>query len=122
MFCAMPASSNFQQAIQDAQRGALIGPNVVNKALPYVGGGMVLTAVGVSGGLAVITSNPSGYMPLFVMALIGNLILFFVAQNVALKANNSTALPLLTAYSLLTGFTLSGIVALAIGTAGIWTR
>jgi FtsH-binding integral membrane protein len=119
MFCAMPASSNFQQAIQEAQRGALVGPNVVNKALPYVGGGMVLTAVGVSGGLAVITSNPSGYMPLFVMALIGNLILFFVAQNVALKANNSTALPLLTAYSLLTGFTLSGIVALAIGTAGI---
>ena len=58
-------------------------------------------------------------MPLFWVALIGNFILFFVAQNVALKGNNSTALPLLTAYSLLTGFTLSGIVALAIGTAGI---
>jgi len=89
------------------------------KLLPYVGGGMVLTAGGVMGGLALMASNPAGFMPLFWVALIGNFILFFVAQNVALKANNSTALPLLTAYSLLTGFTLSGIVALAIGTAGI---
>jgi uncharacterized protein len=119
MFCAMPASSNFQQAIQDAQRGALVGPNVVNRALPYVGGGMVLTAVGVTGGLALLSSNPAGFMPLFWVALIGNFILFFVAQNVALKGNNSAALPLLTAYSLITGFTLSGIVLQAIGTAGI---
>jgi uncharacterized protein len=115
----MPASSNFQEAIREAQYGALVGPNVVNKALPYVGGGMVLTAGGVMGGLALMASNPGGFMPLFWVALIGNFILFFVAQNVALKGNNSTALPLLTAYSLLTGFTLSGIVALAIGTAGI---
>ena len=64
-------------------------------------------------------SNPTGFMPLFWVALIGNFVLFFVAQNVALKGNNSTALPLLTAYSLLTGFTLSGLVAMAIGTAGI---
>ena len=48
----MPASSNFQQAIREAQSSALVGPNVVNKALPYVGGGMVLTAVGVLGGLS----------------------------------------------------------------------
>ena len=34
----MPASSNFQQAIREAQSGSLVGPNVVNKALPYVGG------------------------------------------------------------------------------------
>jgi FtsH-binding integral membrane protein len=115
----MPASSNFQEAIRQAQAGALVGPNVVNKALPYVGGGMVLTAAGVVGGLALIGSNPAGFMPLFWVALIGNFILFFVAQNVAMKANNATALPLLTAYSLITGFTLSGIVALAIGTAGI---
>jgi len=115
----MPASSNFQEAIREAQYGALVGPNVVNKALPYVGGGMVLTAGGVIGGLALMASNPAGFMPLFWVALIGNFVLFFVAQNVALKGNNSTALPLLTAYSLLTGFTLSGIVALAIGTAGI---
>ena len=115
----MPASSNFQEAIREAQSSALVGPNVVNKALPYVGGGMVLTAGGVMGGLALLASNPSGFMPLFWVALIGNFILFFVAQNVALKGNNSTALPLMAAYSLITGFTLSGIVALAIGTAGI---
>lgn len=115
----MPASSNFQEAIREAQSSALVGPNVVNKALPYVGGGMVLTAGGVLGGLALLGSNPGGFMPLFWVALIGNFILFFVAQNAALKGNNGTALPILTAYSLLTGFTLSGIVAMAIGTAGI---
>ncbi|MCP9833649.1 MULTISPECIES: Bax inhibitor-1 family protein [unclassified Cyanobium] len=113
----MPARSNFQEAIREAQSGALIGPNVVNKALPYVGGGMVLTAVGVVGGLSMI-GNPI-FMPLFWVSLIGNFILFFVAQNAAMKGNNGTALPILTAYSLITGFTLSGIVAMAIGTAGI---
>jgi FtsH-binding integral membrane protein len=56
---------------------------------------------------------------LFLVALVGNLILFFVSQNVALKGNNGTALPLLATYSLLTGFTLSGLVAVAIGTVGI---
>ena len=115
----MPASSNFQQAIREAQNGALVGPNVVNKALPYVGGGMVLTAGGVTGGLALMASNPPLFMPIFWVALIGNFILFFVAQNAAMKGNNATALPILTLYSLLTGFTLSGIVAMAIGTAGI---
>jgi hypothetical protein len=115
----MPASSNFQQAIQEAQSGALVGPNVVNKALPFVGGGMVLTAAGVIGGISLLASNPALFQPLFWVALIGNLILFFVAQNVAMKADNSTALPLLATYSLITGFTLSGIVALAIGVAGI---
>ncbi len=115
----MPASSNFQQAIREAQTSALVGPNVVNKALPYVGGGMVLTAGGVAGGLALLATSPTLFQPLFWVALIGNFILFFVAQNVALKGNSGTALPLLTLYSLLTGFTLSGIVALAIGTAGI---
>ncbi len=113
----MPASSNFQQAIREAQSSALVGPNVVNKALPYVGGGMVLTAGGVVGGLSMI-GTPL-FMPLFWVALIGNFILFFVAQNVAMKGNNSTALPILAIYSLITGFTLSGIVAMAIGTAGI---
>jgi FtsH-binding integral membrane protein len=113
----MPARSNFQEAIREAQSGALIGPNVVNKALPYVGGGMVLTAAGVVGGLAMI-GNPI-FMPLFWVALIGNFILFFVAQNAAMNGNNGTALPILATYSLITGFTLSGIVAMAIGTAGI---
>ena len=106
----MPANSDFQQAIQAAQRSQIVGPNVLRKALPVLGGGMVLTAGGVLGGMALLASSPQLFMPLFFVALIGNFILFFVAQNVALKGNNSTALPLLTTYSLLTGFTLSGIV------------
>ena len=113
----MPASSNFRDVIRDAQSSALVGPNVVNKALPYVGGGMVLTSIGTLGGLSLIATPI--FMPLFWVALIGNLVLFFVAQNVALKGNNATALPLLGIYSLITGFTLSGLVAMAIGTAGI---
>lgn len=115
----MPASSDFQQAIREAQGGGLVGPNVVNKALPYVGGGMVLTAAGVLGGISLMASSPALFMPLFWVALIGNLILFFVAQNVANKGDSATALPLLTAYSLITGFTLSGIVSYALNTAGI---
>ena len=74
----MPASSNFQQAIREAQSGAIVGPNVVNKALPYVGGGMVLTSLGVIGGLSLQVTNPALFMPLFWVALIGNFILFFV--------------------------------------------
>ncbi|MEB3156678.1 MAG: Bax inhibitor-1 family protein [Cyanobacteriota bacterium] len=114
----MPANSDFQQAIQAAQRSALVGPNVLRKALPVVGGGMVLTAAGVMGGMALLASRPALFMPLFFVALIGNFILFFVAQNVAMKGNNSTALPLLTTYSLLTGFTLSGLVVQAQQVAG----
>ena len=86
-FCVlvdMPASSNFQEAIRDAQSSALVGPNVVNKALPYVGGGMALTSIGVIGGLSVMATPM--FMPLFWAAVIGNLILFFVAQNVASRA------------------------------------
>ena len=33
----MPASSNFNQAIREAQTSSIVGPNVVQKALPYVG-------------------------------------------------------------------------------------
>ena len=113
----MPAQSNFQDAIREAKASALVGPNVVNKALPFVGGGMVLTAVGTFGGLSMVGSP--AFMPLFWIALIGNLVLFFVAQSVASRGNNSTALPLLALYSLITGFTLSGLVALALSTAGI---
>ena len=113
----MPASSNFQEAIREAQSSALVGPNVVNKALPYVGGGMVLTSIGVIGGLSMMATPL--FMPLFWVAVIGNLVLFFVAQNVALKGNNATALPLLSVYSLITGFTLSGLVAFAGAVAGI---
>ena len=113
----MPAQSNFQDAIREAQASALVGPNVVNKALPFVGGGMILTAVGTFGGLSMVGSP--AFMPLFWLALIGNLVLFFVAQGVAARGNNTTALPLLALYSLLTGFTLSGLVALALSAAGI---
>ncbi len=115
----MPASSNFQQAIREAQSGAIVGPNVVNKALPYVGGGMVLTALGVLSGISLLATNPSLFQPLAIVAFIAELVLFFMATSAANNANNSKALPLLTGFSLLTGFTLSGIVAIAIGTVGI---
>ena len=58
-------------------------------------------------------------MPTFFVALIAELVLFFVARNVAEKGNNSTALPLLALYSLLSGYTLSGIVYVALGTQGV---
>ena len=112
----MPASSNFQQAIREAQTRAIVGPNVVNKALPYVGGGMVLTSFGVLGGLSIIRTPI--FTPLFILAIIGQLVLFFVAQSAANNANNTKALPLLATYSLLTGFTLSGIVDFATNAIG----
>ena len=113
----MPASSNFQQAIREAQSRSIVGPNVVNKALPYVGGGMVLTSVGVLGGLSIM--NSPIFNPLFFIAIIGQLVLFFIAQSAANNANNSKALPLLATYSLLTGFTLSGIIAYAALSIGL---
>jgi len=115
----MPASSNFNQAIREAQSSSIVGPNVVQKALPYVGGGMVLTSLGVLAGVSLIATNPGLFQPLSIVALIAELILFFIATSAANNANNAKALPLLTGFSLLTGFTLSGIVALAIGTIGI---
>ena len=115
----MPASSNFQQAIREAQSSALVGPNVVNKALPYVGGGMVLTAAGVLGGMGTMASiGYSAFNGLSMVAIIPWFILFFVAQNAANKANNGTALPLMATFSLLTGFTLTGLVVQAIAVAG----
>ena len=121
----MPASSNFQNAIREAQSSALVGPNVVNKALPYVGGGMVLTALGVLGGLSMQPMPSLGqagsplFFPLFIAAFIGEIVLFFMASSAANNANNAKALPLLSAFSLLTGFTLSGIVGLAYQVAGM---
>ncbi|MFM7314625.1 MAG: Bax inhibitor-1 family protein, partial [Cyanobium sp.] len=70
-------------------------------------------------GMSMIAARSPMFMPLFWVALIGNFILFFVAQNVAMKGNNGTALPLLTAYSLITGFTLSGLVSYATAVAGV---
>ena len=113
----MPASSNFQQAIREAQTRAIVGPNVLQKALPYVGGGMALTSFGALGGLT-LSQSPI-YGPLFIVAIIAQLVLFFVASNAANNANNTKALPLLATYSLLTGFTLSGIIAYAAITIGV---
>ncbi|WP_013322550.1 Bax inhibitor-1/YccA family protein [Gloeothece verrucosa] len=115
----MSSTSNFRQAIQDLKGQSLIGPNVIANALPYLGGGLILTAVGTYGGLGVIRSHPELFMPTFFAAIVAELVLFFVAQNVAEKGNNSTALPLLALYSLLSGYTLSGLVYVALGTSGV---
>ncbi len=115
----MSNTSNFREAVNQAKNQALIGPNVIKFALPYVGAGLVLTAVGTYGGLYVRANNPGLFFPTFIAAFVLELILFFVAQNVAEKGNNQVALPLLAAYSLLSGYTLSGIVAVAMGTRGV---
>lgn len=115
----MSNTSNFREAIRQAQSQALVGPNVISNALPFLGGGLILTAVGTYGGLQVLGSNPGLFFPTFWVAIVLELVLFFVARGVAEKANNSVALPLLATYSLLSGYTLSGIVALALGTQGV---
>lgn len=115
----MSNTSNFREAMRQANGQPLVGPNVIANALPYVGGGLVLTAVGTYGGLQVLQNNPAIFMPTFWGALIVELILFFVARGVAEKGNNSIALPLLATYSLLSGYTLTGLVALALSTPGV---
>ena len=115
----MSNTSNFRQAMKEVQGQALIGPNVITKALPFLGGGLVLTAVGTYGGLGMIQNNPALAMPTFIGAMIASLILFFVARGIAENANNTLALPLLALYSLLTGYTLSGSVYVALGTQGV---
>ena len=97
----------------------LVGPNVIANALPYLGGGLVLTAVGVYGGLGVISSNPGIFMPTFVVALIAEIVLFFVVRSVAENGNNTVALPLLALYSLLSGYTLTTLILVALGTSGV---
>lgn len=115
----MSNTSNFRAAIRQAQGSALVGPNVISNALPYLGGGLILTALGIYGGLVVINNRPELFMPTFIGAMIVELILFFVARNVAEKGNNSTALPLLATYSLLSGYTLSGLVHVALSAQGV---
>ncbi len=115
----MATTSNFRNAIKKAQNQALVGPNVISNALPYLGGGLVLTAVGVYGGLGVIASNPGIFMTTFFVAMIAELVLFFVVRGIAERADNGTAMPLLAVYSLLSGYTLSGIVFVALGTMGV---
>jgi len=115
----MSNTSNFREAIRDARTQALIGPNVIANALPYVGGGLVLTALGTYGGLGVIRTNPQIFFPTFIGAVILELILFFVARNVAEQGKKAIALPLLATYSLLSGYTLSGLVFVALRTQGV---
>jgi FtsH-binding integral membrane protein len=115
----MSNTSNFRKAFNQAQSSAIIGSNVIANALPYVGGGLVLTALGAYGGLGIIHSHPGLFLPTFIGAIALELILFFVAQNVAEKGNNSLALPLLGIYSLLSGYTLSGLVFIALRTQGV---
>lgn len=115
----MSNTSNFRQAMRQAQGHALVGPNVIANALPFLGGGLILTALGTYGGLQVIQTNPALFMPTFIGAIIAELVLFFVARNIAEKGNNSVALPLLATYSLLSGYTLSGIVFTALRTNGV---
>lgn len=115
----MSNSSNFRQAMAQAKGKALVGPEVIANALPYLGGGLVLTALGTYGGLGVINSRPDLFMPTFWVAMIAEIALFFVARGIAEKGDNNTALPLLAVYSLLSGYTLSGLVFVALGTAGV---
>ncbi len=115
----MSSTSNFRQAMREVKGQALIGPNVIANALPYLGGGLVLTAVGIYGGLGVIQSNPELFFPSFWVALIAEIIIFFVVRNVAEKGNNSLALPLLALYSLLSGYTLTALILTALGTSGV---
>ncbi|MGB8698248.1 MAG: Bax inhibitor-1 family protein [Thermosynechococcaceae cyanobacterium] len=115
----MSNTSNFREAIRQAQSHALVGPNVIQNALPFVGGGLVLTAVGAWGGLGVLQQNPSLFMPTFIVAIIAELALFFVAQGVAARGNNKVALPLLATYSLLSGYTLAMLLNLALRTQGV---
>lgn len=115
----MSNTTKFRQAIREARSGDLVGPNVIANALPFVGAGLVLTALGTYGGLGVINANPGLFMPTFWVALVVELVLYFVAINVAEKGNNGVALPVLALYSLLSGYTLSGLIFLALRTSGV---
>ena len=115
----MSNTSNFRQAIRDAQGQSLVGPNVIANALPYVGGGLVLTALGTFGGFRILGTQPQLFMQTLIVAVIAELALFFVARSVAMKGNNAVALPLLATYSLLSGYTLSGLVYTALQTNGV---
>lgn len=115
----MSSTSNFREAIREAKQQALVGPNVIRNALPFVGGGLVLTAVGSWGGLGVIQNAPGLFMPTFIAAIIAQLVLFFVAQGIAAQGKNGVALPMLATYSLLSGYTLAGLLFVALQTQGV---
>jgi uncharacterized protein len=112
-------TSNFREAVRQAKQNALVGPNVIQNALPFVGGGLVLTALGAWGGLVVLQQNPALFMPTFIGAFIAEIALFFIAQGVVARGNNKVALPLLATYSLLSGYTLAMLLNLALHTNGV---
>lgn len=68
------------------------------------------------GGIQVLAINLGLFFFTFIGALILELVLFFVAMRVAEEGKNSTALPLLGTYSLLSGYTLAGLVPNALQT------
>ena len=115
----MSNTSNFRQAFREAQNRSLVGSNVIAKALPYVGGGLVLTAVGTYGGLGIINSYPELFFSSFLGAVVVELIFFFFSKNLAKKGKHAFAFPILAIYSLLSGYTLSGLVFVALGTQGV---
>ncbi len=115
----MSNTSNFREAIRQSQGKALVGPDVIGNALPFLGGGLILTALGTYAGLGVIQNNPGLFMPTFIGAIIAEIALFFIARGVAEKGNNGVALPLLSAYSLLSGYTLTGLIAVALNTSNV---
>lgn len=115
----MNNTSNFKDALKKAQGQALVGPNVIANALPFLGAGLILTALGTYGGLGVLQHNPQQFMITFWVALVAELGLYFVASRVADQGNNTTALPLLATYSLLSGYTLSGLVYLALSNQSV---
>lgn len=115
----MANTSNFRQAIRESKNQAIIGPNVIANALPFVGGGLLLTALGVYGGMGVLSNYPSIFMPTFWVATIASLVLFFISMNVAEKGKNNVALPLLATYSLLVGYTLTGLIFVALRTPNV---
>lgn len=115
----MANTSNFRHAVGEAKNQAIIGPNVISNALPFVGGGLLLTALGVYGGMGVLNNYPGIFMPTTWIAVIASLVLFFISMNVAEKGNKGLALPLLATYSLLVGYTLTGLIFVALRTPNV---
>ena len=115
----MSNTSNFRKAINESQKKDIVGPNVIANALPIVGSGLILTGLGTYGGLGIINSYPETFSSTFVIAVILELVFFFIVNRVINKNNQRIALPLLSIYSLLSGYTLSGIVYIALGTEGV---
>jgi uncharacterized protein len=115
----MSNTSDFRDVMRDVKYKSIIGPNVIANALPYLAGGLLLTVVGTYGGLGSMKYYPNIFFPFLIAACFFEVVLFFVARAVAEQGNNEIALPLLALYSLLTGYTLGGIVFFALRNRGI---